>query len=202
MELERAAPDDPKWAEHSASHMSRYLLAADHVRGRRVLDAGAGNGYGGQLLLTLGAAEVVAVDIDAESMDAARRKYGSNRLTYVADDCQELSKESGPFDVICSFELLEHLREPARFLRRTAQLLAPGGVMLLSTPDRLGSQPFINGKPRNPFHLHEWYQAEFREMVSEYFDDVELRGRCKARHTTPARKRWPRSAKGCSGRIR
>ncbi len=186
-EIERAALDDPKWAEHSASHLARYLAAADYIRGRRVLEAGSGSGYGACLMQILRAGEILAVDIDPASVQLAQQRYGDAKLRYIVDDCQELSKVPGPFQVICSFEVLEHMPEPERFLRRAGQLLADDGVLLLSTPDRACLPPLVNGKPRNPHHLHEWYQAEFQAMIAAHFDDVEFRAQVQSAALTTRR---------------
>jgi protein-L-isoaspartate O-methyltransferase len=48
--VERLVPGEPEWAEFSAPHLARYLFAAEYARGRRVLDAGTGSGYGARNL--------------------------------------------------------------------------------------------------------------------------------------------------------
>jgi SAM-dependent methyltransferase len=173
--VERATPEGSDWVEHGAPHVARYLFAAEHAQGRRVLDAGCGAGYGSRLLAEAGAAEVVAVDLDAEAVDRARRQYGAGNLKFQVDDCQELATLAGRFDLICNFEAIEHFADPKRFLKRAAQLLAPDGLLMISTPDRAATPPFVNGKPRNPFHLVEWYRDEFVAILSECFAEVELR---------------------------
>jgi len=48
-------------------------------------------------------------------------------------------------------------------------------VLIVSTPDRASTPPFVDGRPRNPFHHHEWYADEFAALLRERFDEVELR---------------------------
>jgi SAM-dependent methyltransferase len=172
--VERIVIGEHSWASDSAHHVARYLAAAPYAEGRRVLDAGCGVGYGAALLKTAGAAEVLAVDIDREALCLAEQRFGGEGITFIADDCQALGKLTGRFDLICSFENIEHLSDPRRFLRRAGELLAAGGVLLVSTPDREAAPPFVQGKPRNKFHFHEWHRAEFRELLGAYFRKVEL----------------------------
>jgi SAM-dependent methyltransferase len=142
-----------------------------------VLDAGCGAGYGSRLLLDAGAAEVLAVDISPEAIRQAEEQFGGSgegKLNYLVDDCQTLEKVAGRWDVICCFESIEHLERPERFLRRAAELLAADGVLLISTPDRAWTPPFVEGRPRNRFHHFEWFRDEFQALLTPCFGRVEM----------------------------
>jgi SAM-dependent methyltransferase len=173
--VERAMPGETQWAELSAPHMARYLAAAEHAKGLRVLDAGCGAGYGAALLKMAGASTVQAIDIDFEAVASARAQFGTGDVEYFVDDCEQLRHVAGPVDLICSFEALEHLAHPGQFLARASELLTPEGMLLVSTPDRRSTPPFVDGRPRNPFHIHEWYTEEFEALLTPYFAQVEIR---------------------------
>lgn len=175
MTVERAVPGSEEWAELAAPHMARYLLVAEFTRGRRVLDAGAGVGYGAAILRAGGAAVVVGVDVDADAVAAARARFVAENLTFVVDDCERLEQVGGGWDVICCLEAIEHLRQPEAFLGRAGRLLAGDGVLVVSTPDRAATPAFANGRPRNRFHHHEWFTDEFVAMLRRHFLDIELR---------------------------
>jgi len=173
--VERATPGEAEWAELSAPHLARYLFAVDYARGRTVLDAGTGSGYGAALLRACGATAVDAIDSDAPTIEWARQHFGDAGVEFCVDDCERLDHVTGPFDLICCFENLEHLRHPERFLAAAAQRLAPHGVLLVSSPDRAVTPPFVDGRPKNPFHMHEWYRDEFRTLLAAHFSEIELR---------------------------
>ena len=171
---ERLGPGSPTWVAHSASHLARYLFASEHVRGKRVLDAGTGTGYGAMLLKMAGAAEVQAVDIDPSSIEQAKVRFRVNGLNYLVDDCEKLANVQGPFDVICNFENIEHLNRPEALLENAARLLADDGTLFCSTPDRATSQEETD-RPSNPYHMFEWYRDEFQAILAKYFEDVNIR---------------------------
>ncbi len=176
MSTERAIPGTPEWDALSPHHLARYLFAAALAPGKRVLDAGCGGGYGAALLQapTAGnAALVLASDIDAPTIAQAQKTFPS--VTFLVDDCHTLHHTPGPFDLICNFENIEHLQHPKQFLAAAAQRLAPGGTLLVSTPDRAHTPPFKNGKPDNPFHFIEWYRQELAELLGRFFAEVDLR---------------------------
>ena len=137
---ERLGPGSPTWDAHSAFHVARYLFAADHVRGKRVLDAGTGTGYGARILKAAGAAEVQGIDIDPASIAQAQEKFATEGLQYLVNDCEKLANVQGPFDIICNFENIEHLNQPEAFLANAARLLKDDGLLLCSTPDRATSE--------------------------------------------------------------
>jgi SAM-dependent methyltransferase len=171
---ERLGPGSPSWDADSPSHLARYLFAAEYVQGKRVLDAGAGTGYGSLVLKIAGAAEVQGVDIDPSVIEQARGRFQCEGLNYLADDCEKLANVQGPFDVICNFENIEHLNRPEAFLENAARLLKDDGVLFCSTPDRATSE-WEDGRPKNPFHTIEWYREEFQAILAKYFDDIDIR---------------------------
>jgi len=173
--VERIGLDEPRWAEYAAPHVARYLAAGPYATGRRVLDAGCGTGYGACLLKSAGAAEVLAVDRDPEAVRLSEQRFAAEGVTFRVGDCEELGNVSGPFDVICNFEVLEHMAHPERFLQGAGRLLAAEGVLLVSTPDAAATPPSAGGRPRNRFHLYEWRRDEFRELLAAHFAEVELR---------------------------
>ena len=173
MTVERGQPGTPEWAELAAPHLARYLFAAGFTNGRRVLDLGSGAGYGAAVLRAAGAAAVHGVDVDFEAVAQAQARHGGPGVTFAVDDCQRLASSSGEWDVICCFEAIEHVPRPESLLAEAGRHLAPGGVLLVSTPDRASSAPFVDGRPRNPFHEHEWYRDEFLTLVRRYFHDAE-----------------------------
>lgn len=175
MSIERLLPNSPEWDRHWADHVARYLFAAPYVAGKRVLDAGTGGGYGAALLLAAGASSVTAVDIDQPTLDKARAQFTDDRITFVRDDCETLANVHGPFDVICSFEAIEHLRNPGAFIAAAARVLSPDGVLLCSTPDRAATAPYNGDAPANPYHINEWYRHEFEAMLAPHFGGIDLR---------------------------
>ena len=167
---ERIGPGSPWWGEHVA----RYELALTHVEGKTVLDAACGAGYGTTILQSR-AKWVTGVDLDEAAIAATRRSIDPARGEVIRADATRLSFDDGHFDVVTSFETLEHLPDRPAFLREMARLLAPGGLLLLSTPNARYTRP-IDGKPRNPFHLFEYLPHELRAELSPWFSDVTLLG--------------------------
>lgn len=120
-----------------------------------------------------GAAEVQAIDTDADSIAQARAQFAIKGLEFLMDDCEVLENVRGPFGIVCNFENIEHLRRPETFLARVAALLTDDGFMFCSSLERATST-WKDGRPENPYHVTEWYRCEFRDLLSQSFADVEM----------------------------
>jgi SAM-dependent methyltransferase len=170
--VERLVPGNWAWDLDICAHAQRYRFASQFVRGKRVLDAGCGVGYGSRILAYFGACEVVGLDISEEALDTARKQFTHSRVKFLQDDCEHLRNVKGPFDVIVCLENLEHLNCPERFLSRAAENLCPDGMLICSTPQSLR----VSGKPDNPYHVKEYSLGEFQELLEPYFGDIVICG--------------------------
>jgi SAM-dependent methyltransferase len=156
-----------------AEHRARYEFAARFARGQRVLDLACGSGYGTPILRAGGASEVVGVDLNVAAIAYARERYGGNGVSFHRGDAYD-PPPLGPFDLIVSFETIEHLEFPERFLSACGALLAPAGMMFVSTPYRYRMNP--DGSPLNPFHQREWQADEFAAFLQPFFARVTMYG--------------------------
>ena len=106
-----------------------------------------------------GARSVVGVDIDPESVEHARRKY--NLQTRVGS-AESIPAEDNEFDVIVSFETIEHVVDPNRFLDECIRVCKPGGVIIISTPSK-GN--YLQDAVPNEFHVSEMTSEEFTDCL-------------------------------------
>lgn len=155
-------------------HWHRYAFAAPIARGRRVLDAACGEGYGSALLAQHGA-EVLGVDISAEAIGHARRRYSViPGLRFQTMDVTALELPEASFDLVVSFETLEHLAEHDALLQGFRRVLKPDGLLLISSPDK-ATYSDASGHV-NPFHVRELYRAEFEALLRRHFPAYRLYG--------------------------
>lgn len=156
-------------------HWHRYAFAAPLARGRRVLDAACGEGFG-SALLAREAATVLGVDIAPAAVAHANTRYGARaNLEFRVGDCTRLETlPDASFDLITSFETLEHLQAQERMLDGFARLLAPGGVLLVSTPDKRTYSDLTGF--RNEYHVRELYLEQFEALLAPHFAQRRLFG--------------------------
>jgi 2-polyprenyl-3-methyl-5-hydroxy-6-metoxy-1,4-benzoquinol methylase len=155
----------------SDAHIARYMLARQFVRpGDRVLDAACGLGYGGAILADGTLAEtVLGLDGDPWAIQYAQDHYARSRsrLTFDTRDLATLGAFSaGSFDIVVSFETLEHLADPDTFLADCRRLLTPAGRIICSVPNQWVDE---SGRDPNPHHLHVFDRATLEARCRKHF---------------------------------
>jgi SAM-dependent methyltransferase len=154
-------------------HVHRYAIAAPACAGKRVLDLASGEGWGAALLARH-ATEVVGIDIDAATIEHARRSYYLANLRFMTASATDIPLPDASVDVVTSFETIEHLSDHDRMLDEFRRVLAPGGTLFISSPNKLVYSDLTNF--RNPFHVRELYYQEFRDLLTRRFANVEIYG--------------------------
>ena len=154
-------------------HLARYAFAARLAHGKRVLDAGCGAGYGSAELAGQ-ADSVTGADVAAEAVDFARAHYGLTNLAFEQASCDRLPHPDACFDLVVAFEVIEHLEGWREFLLEARRVLAPGGQLIVSTPNRLYYTESRGVQGANPFHVHEFDFEEFRGALEAVFPHVTL----------------------------
>jgi ubiquinone/menaquinone biosynthesis C-methylase UbiE len=150
-------------------HVFRYAFACKRVKGRRVLDIASGEGYGTHAL-SKAAKSVIGVDISPEAIEHARKKYGLDFRLGSADSIPIASSSVG---VVVSFETIEHVPVVAKFVDEVFRVLEPGGVFIVSTPNK---ERYLSGQKPNPYHCSELTRTEFVECLQSRFEIEALFG--------------------------
>jgi SAM-dependent methyltransferase len=159
---ERTVPGIPEENYWYRRHETVYRALAPRCAGTAVLEAGCGEGYGADLLAGAGA-RVVALDLDGTAAAHVGRRYP--RVAVARANLVALPVRDGACGAVVSLQVLEHLWDQELFLRECARVLAPGGALLLSTPNRLTFSPGRDA-PRNPFHTRELAAVELAGLLT------------------------------------
>lgn len=109
-----------------------------------------------------------AIDKIDAAIAALQQKYPSAKL--IAGNLPPLPYADGSFDSVVSFQVIEHIRDDRKFLQEIHRVLKPGGVALITTPNRPLSLS------RNPWHIREYTADELTSLAREFFTDVEMKG--------------------------
>ncbi len=160
-----------------AQHLSAYAFAKPLAAGGRVLEVGFGDGYGSHYLAQ-GAAEVSGVDVAPGNIERASAKYSRPNLRFQHMDGTRLQFPDEMFDLVCSFQVIEHIPEPQlpSHLSEISRVLKPTGVYCVSTLNLAHAM-----KPGKPYHKLCYHEKEFSALelsafLAQVFPDVRLYG--------------------------
>jgi 2-polyprenyl-3-methyl-5-hydroxy-6-metoxy-1,4-benzoquinol methylase len=144
-----------------------YVASQPYIQGD-VLEIGCGEGRGLSLLQQK-AGTLTAVDKLGDVLGTLKNKYPSCR--FIPMNLPPLTGlDDNSFDVIVSFQVIEHIENDKLFLTEIHRVLRPGGVALLTTPNRRMSLT------RNPWHVREYIPDELQALAAQIFRAVEMKG--------------------------
>lgn len=129
-----------------------------------ILEMGSGTGYG-TAELAEALPRVVAIDRVSPIAPSENR-----RAHFIRANLEAMPLREARFDLIVSFQVIEHLVDPSAYLDALSRHLSPGGSVLVTTPNAR----FSDGE--NPFHVREYNSDELQALLATRFESVEMLG--------------------------
>lgn len=166
------------WRRFNGVVLARYARTMDLVpsHATRLLDIGCGDGYVVHELARSGK-EVIGLDITMEGLRCGRDELIQHSDAYprgiprlVLGSAFHLPFAAGFFDGVVLSEVIEHVEEGGALLHEVHRVLAPGGTLIVSTPNR---QP--TGL-RDRYHVFEYDPADLKAELAKCFRDVRVFG--------------------------
>ena len=158
----------------SLIHRKAYARAAEMAEGLDVLDLGCNNGYG-TMKIAERCAGVIGVDVSSNAIEAAIATHAGPNIEYRVVDGRSLPSGEKAFDLVTSFQVIEHVEHVEPYLREIRRVLRDAGKAVFTTPNRcIRLEPGI--KPWNRFHVREYEAAELRETLRAVFPNVSVEG--------------------------
>lgn len=163
--------------------LARYEFAKKYVKsGMNILDLGSGTGYGTSVLM-VGGVSVLGVDINTEAVDFSNKHYANSNVKFKKGDIlKTLSKDK--YNIVTSFEVIEHLKKPELFLKNINSSLKKNGLFILSTPNAPIISP--NGGVGSPYHTKEFNYDELNKILKKNFSKVTIFGQVKSKKALSA----------------
>jgi ubiquinone/menaquinone biosynthesis C-methylase UbiE len=144
-----------------------YVLAPQYVKGN-LLEVGCGEGRGIDWLLP-SVSSYTAIDKITSVIDKLQQKYPQSK--FLSGNIPPLSAfADNSFDSVVSFQVIEHIQDDTLFLKEIHRVLKPGGLALLTTPNR----PY--SLSRNPWHIREYTARELTDLAKSFFSKVTMKG--------------------------
>jgi len=144
-------------------HEVVYRRLAGRCAGRDVLEAGCGEGYGADLIADV-ARSVIGLDYDELTVAHVRARYP--RVDIRHGNLASLPLGYGSVDAVVNFQVIEHLWDQPGFVAECFRVLRPGGLLLMSTPNRITFSPGRD-TPVNPFHTRELNASELTSLLTD-----------------------------------
>lgn len=156
-------------------HLHRYNAVEPLILGKTVLDAACGSGYG-TFQLSKSAKQVYGIDISKDAVEYAKERYHNDNLEYNVMSIADITFDDETFDVITSFETIEHVTKDIQFtfLQQIKKKLKKDGILIMSTPNDQLLRDLSYGSYVNEFHLCEFTEREYIRFLEQYFKYVKI----------------------------
>lgn len=168
-------------------HLDRYRLACEYVEDKFCLDIASGLGYGADCLYRLGRAQKVhGVELNMEAVEYSKAKYSCEFVNFQQGSVLNIPFKDNFFDVVTSFETIEHIEDEKKQLKEIQRVLKKGGYYILSTPNDWTTD--ID----NPYHVRRYNYQTLKKAISEYFTIVKIYNQNSGTPNRPENRNQPR----------
>ncbi len=155
-------------------HLKAYEEVAERACNKKVLEIGCNTGYGTKLVSNV-CRRIVGVDLSLNALKVASARYAGENIDYLLIDGLKLPFADGEFDLIISFQVIEHISNYETYLSELKRVLSPNGMVIFTTPNaRLRLDPGM--RPWNEFHVREFIAEELGQLLRDWFCQVEIQG--------------------------
>jgi len=156
-------------------HQKAYHEASIYAKDKIVLDLGCNIGYGTNILSNH-AKTIFGVDISSNAIQTAKETYQNSNINFKYFDGNTLPFEDNKFDLIVSFQVIEHIVDYNIYLNEMKRVLSPDGNVILTTPNSKLRLKKKGMNPWNPFHIREFSAIELKQLLDKYFQNVKIKG--------------------------
>lgn len=171
--IERLPMNSKYSAIEATIHIGRYVIAKNYCKNKVVLDISCGEGYGTKLLKKWGAKKVVGLDISKESIEQAQKEFGEKNIEYIVHDAMDLSCfKDNTFDLIVSFETIEHLQSPLKFLQEIKRVSKKKAKIIITCPNDYAYYPTED--QFNHYHVKKYTFEDFQKLLNEVFESRKI----------------------------
>lgn len=147
--------------------LKAYYIAEPFIQGD-LLEIGCGEGRGIRLLKDK-TSSYTALDKIESVIEQLSKEYPD--VKFIQDNIPPLNKlEDNSFDVVITFQVIEHIKQDKQFLEEIYRVLKPGGKALISTPN------IKKTLSRNPWHIREYTADQLTKLAQSIFEKVEMKG--------------------------
>lgn len=150
-------------SERRLFHLDRYEFAKSYCSGKRVLDGACGTGYGSALLSNV-AREVVGIDCSIDAIRYASENYATDNVSFGHSFVEMSPFSNASFDVVTSFETVEHTLCPQAHMSEIVRLLSPdNGCAIISAPNHWGL---------TDHHFFDFNGAMLKTLADQFFSHI------------------------------
>jgi 2-polyprenyl-3-methyl-5-hydroxy-6-metoxy-1,4-benzoquinol methylase len=171
---ERFIPSLSGWSEEASQMFyGNYKWASTYTHGKNVLDCACGSGYGTDIV-SQNCASVVGADVDHAILKYGVEHYRNEKVSFRCFSITAIPYPDSFFDVVVSFDTIEHVRDDFRVLPELKRVTKEDGCIIISTPLRNYRKEQGEEGILDLTHIREYAAYEWLHMLSLHFSEAEF----------------------------
>lgn len=147
------------WKQRSAI-IEKWILKKKARHNVKILDCGCGVGTSGLILKQKGFDNIFGFDTSQDDLKHAKKNYMVAKM-----DCHEIAVPGDDFDIVIAMNLVEHIKNPGRFMEEAKRVVKKDGLIILSAPNMTLLRKLVGRAPIQPDHINYWNYESFKRFL-------------------------------------